>query len=333
VTFQARYRGKDENDEMIFEDCELPTLTYRATVKLHGTNAGIIYTFNELTHEYETQFQSRSNIITPVKDNAGFATFASTINTEGLLAQVMKAVGDIGYTPEVVRVYGEWCGGNIQKGVALNGLDKMFVIFAIKVDDRWLTHNELLNIKSEEERVYNILKFPVWDFEIDFNNPKEAAESIARVVDQVEASCPAGKAFGNDGVGEGVVLTCLNEGYTGSKFWFKAKGEKHAKSGKGDKKNKVAVDIERVNNIKALVETIVPESRLVQGLDYLKQNDKEISRKSTGDYLKWLYEDVVKEELDTIVGNGFEPKEISGEISNYGRTWFFKQVDELVINE
>lgn len=331
VEFKARYRGKDENDEPIFEDCDLPTLTYRATVKLHGTNAGIVYVWNHLTHEYEVQFQSRENIITPLKDNAGFATFGSTINTEALLGQVMKAVGNIGYTPEVVRVYGEWCGGNIQKGVALNGLDKMFVIFAIKIDEVWLTHEQLLSIKSEEERIYNILKFPVWDFEVDFNNPKDAAERIARVVDQVEAECPAGKVFGNEGIGEGIVLTCIDPAYTGSKFWFKAKGEKHAKSGKGDKKkNKVAVDIERVNSIKALVEKIVPESRLVQGLDHLKQNDLEISRKSTGPYLKWLYADVVKEELDTITGNGFEPKEISGEINNYGKTWFFKQIDELV---
>ena len=330
VTYKARFRGFDENDEPTFEDCELPTLTYRGTVKLHGTNAGIVYLFNELTHEYEVQAQSRENIITPLKDNAGFATFVHGINTEGLLGQVMKSVGDLGYTPEVIRVYGEWCGGNIQKGVAINGLDKMFVIFAIKVDNEWISHDKLINVKSNDEKIYNILQYPVYDFEINFNNPKEAAERIASVVDQVEQECPVGRAFGNEGIGEGIVLTCLNEGYSGSKFWFKAKGEKHAKSGKKDKKNKVAVDIERVNTIKALVETIVPESRLVQGLDYLRQNDLELSKKSTGSYLKWLYEDTIKEELDTITGNGFEPKDVSAEIQKYAKDWFFQKTDELV---
>jgi hypothetical protein len=331
VTYKARFRGYDEQDEPIFEDCELPTLTYRGTVKLHGTNAGVVYIFNQLTHEYEVQAQSRENVITPVKDNAGFASFVHGVDTEALLGQIMKKVGNIGYTPEVIRVYGEWCGGNIQKGVALNGLDKMFVVVAIKIDEEWLGHDKLKGIKSKEEKIYNILDYPVWDFEIDFNKPKEAAERIARVVDLVEKECPVGKAFGNDGIGEGIVLTCLNEGYTGSRFWFKAKGEEHAKGGKkGGKKNKVAVDIERVNTIKALVETIVPESRLVQGLDYLRQNDLELSKKSTGPYLKWLYEDTIKEELDTISGNGFEPKDVSTEIQKYGRDWFFKKTDELV---
>jgi hypothetical protein len=69
---------------------------------------------------------------------------------------------------------------------------------------------------------------------------------------------------------------------------------------------------------------------LVQGLDYLRQEGLEIDRKSTGAYLKWLFADVVKEELDTIVENGFEPKEISGEISNVGKNWFFAHLDTLV---
>ena len=327
VEWKARFRGYDENEEPIFEDCELPTLTFRATVKLHGTNAGIVYTFNELTHEYEVHTQSRKNIITPTKDNAGFATYVHSINTEGMLAQIMKAVGDIGYTPEVVKVFGEWCGGNIQKGVAINGLDKMFVIFAIKIDDRWLTHDEMINIKSEDEKVYNILKYPVWDFDIDFNKPKEAAERIARVVEQVEKECPVGKAFGEEGIGEGIVLTCLNPEYAGSKFWFKAKGDEHKVV---KTKEKVPVDMERVNSIKELTSTLVTEARLEQGLDYLRQEGLEASRKSTGPYLKWLFDDIIKEELDTIVENGFEPKDVSTEIQKYGREWFFTKIDELV---
>jgi hypothetical protein len=53
------------------------------------------------------------------------------------------------------------------------------------------------------------------------------------------------------------------------------------------------------------------------------ENHKDVSRKSTGDYLRWVYEDVVKEELDTITGNGFEPKDISSILSNKARKWFF----------
>ena len=328
VAYRARFIGTDKNDEPIFDEgIELPTLTYRGTVKLHGTNAGIIFHFNELTHNYEVHAQSRSNIITPVKDNAGFATFTHALNTEGLLSQIMTRVGDIGYTPEVIKVYGEWCGGNIQKGVAINGLDKMFVIFAIKIDEGWLPHSILQKIKSTDEKVYNILDYPVYDIEIDFKNPKEAAERIGRIVDQIEKECPVGKAFGNSGIGEGIVFTCLDERYQGSRYWFKAKGDEH-KTVKT--KEKVAVDVERVNNIKELVSTIVTEARLKQGLDYLNEEGLEVSRKSTGAYLKWVVADVMKEELDTIIENGFEPKELNGEISKVGRDWFFTELDKEV---
>src|SRR5690606_12697987 len=127
VTHRARYRGNDENEQPIYDDCDLPVLKYRGSVKLHGTNAAIVWQWNPAIHDYEMQAQSRTNIITPMSDNAGFAAFAHTINTNGLLKQIMVQHEDLGYTPELIKLYGEWCGGNIQKGVAINGLDKMFV--------------------------------------------------------------------------------------------------------------------------------------------------------------------------------------------------------------
>lgn len=328
VSHRARYAGKDENGDIIYDEtAELPTLEFRGSVKLHGTNAGIVWQWNPLAFEYEMQTQSRTNIITPTSDNAGFAAFAYTMNHNGLLAQIMRVYGDdLGYTPAVVRLYGEWCGGNIQKGVALNGLDKMFVIFAIKIDDVWLTDEQLSEIKSPEEKIYNILDYPTYTAVIDFNKPKEAAEAMTKMVEGVEAECPVGKAFGiENGVGEGIVWICTTEGWSGSKYWFKTKGDKHQSSGT---KEKVPVDIERVNSMKELVNNFLTESRLNQGLDYLKENKLELSRKSTGPFLKWIYEDIIKEELDTIMGNGFEPKEISSTISDTARKWFFAKLDE-----
>ena len=82
--------------------------------------------------------------------------------------------------------------------------------------------------------------------------------------------------------------------------------------------------------MKALVEIIVAEPRLLQGIDYLRQQNLTIDRKNMGTFLKWVYDDVIKEELDTIVKNGFEPKEISSAISTLARNWFFKyEITEL----
>lgn len=330
VDHRTRYMGVDEETGhpiMNRGEVEHPVLNFKGTVKLHGTNAAIVYTWNPSTFDYEFHAQSRKNIITPEKDNAGFAAFAHTRNTEQLLSKVMKAVGNLGYTPEVVRIYGEWCGGNVQKGVALNGLDKMFVIFAIKIDKIWLTDDQLSQVKNEEEKIYNILDFPTYEIAIDFNNPKESVNKMVEITEAVEKECPVGKAFGNSGIGEGVVWRCIDEGWSSSKYWFKVKGEKHQSS---KTKTLAPVDIERVNNIKELVDNFVTESRLNQGLEQLKMEGLEVSRKNVGVFLKWIYNDIVKEELDTIMGNGFEPKELSGTISNKARNWYFEMENKSV---
>jgi hypothetical protein len=325
IDYRARYRGQTQDGDPIIDEgeVEMPTLSFRGTVKLHGTNAAIVYTWDMLQHNYVMHAQSRKNIITPMSDNAGFAAFVHTSDTEAILSQIMRQVGDdAGYTPEVIRVYGEWCGGNIQKGVALNGLDKMFVIFAIKMDKVWLSDESLVKIKMPEGRIYNILDYPSYTIDIDFNNPKESTNKLVELTNSVEAACPVGKAFGNDGIGEGIVWRCITEGYTSSKYWFKVKGEKHQSS---KTKTLAPVDIERVNNIKELVSTFVTESRLNQGLEQMRMENLEISRKNLGFFLKWIVSDIVKEELDTIMGNGFEPKELNGQISKVAREWFFEQ--------
>lgn len=325
INHRARYRGETEDGDVIFDTTEglMPTLEYRGTVKMHGTNAAIVFQWDMLKHDYVMHAQSRSNVITPLSDNAGFAAFVYTSNTEALLNKIEKEMGDdMGYTPEVIRIYGEWCGGNIQKGVALNGLDKMFVIFAIKVDNVWLDDDKMSRIKLPEERIYNVLDYPSYTITIDFNNPEQSTNKLVELTNAVEAECPVGKAFGNDGIGEGIVWRCITEGWRQSRYWFKVKGEKHQSS---KTKTLAPVDIEKVNGVKELVGNLVTESRLNQGLEQLRMQKLEVSRKNVGPFLKWIVADIIKEELDTIMGNGFEPKEIQGQVSKVARDWFFQQ--------
>ena len=53
-----------------YHDIPLPTLTFTGTVKVHGTNAAIVRLKDGTIYA-----QSRSRIITPTSDNAGFAAF------------------------------------------------------------------------------------------------------------------------------------------------------------------------------------------------------------------------------------------------------------------
>ena len=58
---------------------------------------------------------------------------------------------------------------------------------------------------------------------IDFNNPEKAQNELIKIMEEVEAECPIGKAFGVSGTGEGVVISHLTE--DGSLIQAKVKGE------------------------------------------------------------------------------------------------------------
>ena len=92
-----------------------------------------------------------------------------------------------------------------------------------------------------------------------------------------------------------------------------------------------AVDVEAVANLKAFVDSVVTEARLEQGLDNLvREQLKPVEMTSMGDFLRWVYNDVIKEETDTIVANGIDPKKLGGAIANVARPWFVKKVNEGV---
>jgi hypothetical protein len=71
VLRQFNFVGLDENGDAIYDTTKpKPTLTFKGTVKLHGTNAAVCWNASS-----GMWAQSRENIITPEKDNAGFAFF------------------------------------------------------------------------------------------------------------------------------------------------------------------------------------------------------------------------------------------------------------------
>ena len=65
----------------------------------------------------------------------------------------------------------------------------------------------------------------------------------------------------------------------------------------------------------------------VHYFDYMAhQNTAENFKKAQegdGDFLRWIVNDVIKEEQDTIIENQLDPKKINSAISNKARLWFF----------
>jgi len=331
VQTHTRYAGKDENGDAIYDASKpLPTLKFRGTVKLHGTNAGIVYDVD--TDSFT--FQSRERVLSLTQDNAGF--MLHQMKNESIWRDVVnQAMSEI-WIPHVpikkIAIFGEWCGSGIQKGVALSQLPKMFVVFAVKAvlsDDttHWLPVGEF-DIHLPEDGVFNIDTFPTWEADIDFKFPEIAQNKMIEITEAVENECPVGKYFGVSGIGEGVVWTCVSEGWNDSGTWFKVKGEKHSVS---KVRTLAAVDVEAVENIRAFVAATVTEARLEQGLDNLvREQLLPFEMKSMGDFIRWVYNDVLKEEMDTIVASQIDPKKLGSAIANEARPWFIKKFNQGV---
>lgn len=329
VKTHAQYAGKDENGDAIYDQSKpIPTLKFHGTVKLHGTNAGIVYDVDAR----EITYQSRERELSLTSDNAGFMLWAKS--HEGDWHYIFENIW-VPTGTKKIAIFGEWCGQGIQKGVAISEVQKMFVVFAAKAVDAegestWLDISGEHDMFSgePEDRIYSIYSFTTYEIQIDFNHPELAQNKMIEITEEVEKECPVGKAFGVSGIGEGVVWTCVSDGWNDSGTWFKVKGEKHSVS---KVRTLASVDVEAVANLKAFVDSVVTEARLEQGLDNLvREQLKPLEMTSMGDFLRWVYNDVIKEETDTIVANGIDPKKLGSAIANVARPWFVKKVNEGV---
>ena len=72
---------------------------------------------------------------------------------------------------------------------------------------------------------------------------------------------------------------------------------------------------------------MLTEARLRQGTDWLREQGLPLSRKSTGDYLRWLFSDILSEESDTLEASGLSRKDIGGPLSHRARRWLFEWLD------
>lgn len=299
VRTEHDYKGKDELGEPIYlHDTPYPVLPFRGTVKIHGTNAAIVL------YKDRIAYQGRERELSIQHDNSGFCTYMHSVDVSSLFE-------GISYN-EYIAIYGEWCGGNIQKGVGVSSLEKMFVIFDVVVDGEYLEH---FGRDIPEKRIFCIDNFPTFEIDIDFNNPEACQNTLIDWTLKVEEECPVAKKFGVSGIGEGIVFSCMAD----RSLKFKSKGEKHSSS---KVKTLNAVDTEKLKSWHEFLEYACTEPRLKQGLE----NVPSLDIKNTGDYLRWVANDILKEESDTLVENGIEWKNVAGLIAKKASMYFRNQL-------
>jgi hypothetical protein len=90
-----------------------------------------------------------------------------------------------------------------------------------------------------------------------------------------------------------------------------------------------AVDVEAARAISEFVDSTVTENRLVQGLQNLTGEQlKPFEMTSLGDFIRWVFNDILKEEADVIAASGFDQKKLRGPIANKARQWYVKRLNE-----
>tara|TARA_R110000737_G_C14516507_1_gene474593 strand:- start:59 stop:1087 length:1029 start_codon:yes stop_codon:yes gene_type:complete len=320
INREITFTGLDEGGNAIYNpSIKKPTLTFKGTVKLHGTNASVCFNSKD-----GFWIQSRNNIITLENDNAGFALFTESRKSEFLTLLEILADEDGDIDSEcTISIYGEWAGKGVQKSVGISELEKAFYVFGVKIskpqdeefNSYWIDSS---NVRNTECRIFNVEDYETYSIDVDFNMPQLAQNKFSEITDRVENECPISKAFGvNNGIGEGVVWSVE---YKGNVHRFKVKGEKHSVT---RVKKLASVDVEKLKTIQDFIEYAVTENRFSQAVENVFGSG-DLDIKKMGDLIRWFVKDVASEEMDTMLENGLEPKDVNKYISARVREMFFQ---------
>ena len=356
INMASSFEGVDGEGNPIYNnDKPKPVITVTGTEKIHGTNAAVCY-----SNPDGFWVQSRKNIITPEKDNAACA-FNAYQNKEAWMTIINELAKEyeIDLDKYIISVYFEWCGEGIQKNSAVTGLSKRAMVFQhFKVSPiepqndediesaRWLeTMSDYRagripkdggyfwipsNIYKKEDNIYNIMNFPYFSLDIDFNNPLLSQNEMIKLVEEiVEPNSPVGESFGKKGnVGEGIVFTFT---YKDVLYRFKVKGEKHSKS---KVKTLKPVDNEKEQAKIDFANYACSPTRLEQAWQntFGINNEKmEPNVKETGTFLRYVFKDVMEEEQDVMSQKGLEPKDVNKMVSKIARIWFMSELDKYFL--
>ncbi len=339
-------------------------LNLRGTVKLHGSHADIVYEKRDGKDHIQYQSRNRILTKGKDQDNCGFAKFMDDITFQVLYTQLIKPTLDIYNQSNVktagagetkyevdeeddddedgdnskaakntdetkentikVMLSGEFCGGNIQKGVALTQLPKMFVIFAVKINEHYEDLYAYRSIQLPDQRIYSI--FRVEPFRIPFSlTDSTIPDKLQIITDKVERECPFAKSFNVVGTGEGVVW-CLEPYAHRTRFWFKVKGEEHKSTRVITLKVKSTEEKAALQDATNIAILALPKPRLQQGLDYLREQHLDVEPKNLSEYLKFIVSDVLKEEADEINEAKLDVSALRKALSGIAKTFYFTQV-------
>lgn len=329
------------NDNCSFHQINHPTLHFVGTTKIHGTNAGICRLVNGSIDDIYVQ--SRERIITVNSDNCGFALWVDANKKElnELFNEIATNEQASNAAENIIQIYGEWFGGNIQKGVGVSNLKKSFSCFAIRVSEsaestNWYSADKIISVTEKTTKTipnfYNIYQFPTWHIVIDFSEPSSVQNTLVSLTNAVEEQCPVatkllGQPYPDCMTGEGIVWHCVtkHDVIDTSSLVFKVKGEKHSVT---KVKKLASANEEEIASIKEFVERTVTENRLQQGIQKMQELEIDVSQmQNISKFIQWVVADVIKEESSMIVHNGLDDKKVKSAITTAARNFYINHTN------
>lgn len=281
-----------------------PTLSFHGTVKLHGTNLGIV----QDRADAPLQVQSRSRVLTREADNFGSWAFvherlASFQSWFDRIRVELKVPPD-----SSVQLFGELAGRGIQKGMGISNVDKFVALFAASVDGKFQDWRRFADVQDEDNRVYNVSRFGTYELSVDAASPLDIEDRLKEMTEAVGQDCPAARYLGSRGAGEGIMWTCTDCDST--RLWFKSKCQAHSVR---------PVKAPIAESVDDMVQ-FVTEQRLLQGLEHLKEAGLDETIGNIGHFTRWVAKDVLKEEGQLLTT--LQAKASTRAISAVANNWF-----------
>jgi hypothetical protein len=325
---------------------DLPTtldmnLVYKAKIKLHGNNGGVV--IREEDGEYIVEAQSRNKTLGPKHggDLAGFAAW--TEENKEAFVHVRQALKKVFPDTNRTVVFGEWCGMGIQNKVSLCNIKrKIFAVFSLYVDEGIITDPELIASFFPTRLPENLHIIP-WMISpecgesvlLNFDNEEQLEREVPKInelvfrIDNVDPWVQ--DVFGVSGPGEGVVwypislhsgpLITVNHF---EKLAFKTKGSKHAVV---TQSKPALIQVEASSGVLDFVNKFVTQGRGEQGVSKVAGDDKP-SKAHTGKFIQWLVADVKKESVVELEASKLTWKDVEKEVNAAARKWFLEYMEK-----
>jgi hypothetical protein len=317
-----------------------PLVTFRGTIKNHGSNMGIRFKIED-GKLIDALAQSRNRVLGRDGGHFGFVDKLHCIwLKDDEFVDYVLAFGKE-HDLQDFTVFGEAAGRGIQKGVGVAGLEKFFYVFDIydNVKEEYLPLEVKKQFKFHKYRIVNAQEFESYTVVLyldDMEKTQKQLDQMNALTADVEKECPITthmlELFGEERpkcmTGEGIVWESLD-----GKHRFKTKGDKHSRGGKGGGSKKATIDPVLAKDIKTWVERTCNMDRINQAFEVRKEltGKDELEMKDMGELIRWIVTDILKEESDTLppLPPEFDMKPIRTELSNYSRKIFMNKLQTL----